>query len=191
MKKNNKGNLIVISGPSGVGKGTVCRQLLQECDHLVLSVSATTRSPRGEDREGVTYYFKTRDAFEEMIKEGAFLEWAMYNNNYYGTPLPPVLEQLEQGKDVLLEIDVQGALNVKQNFPDGVYIFIAPPDKETLRKRLEGRGTENPEEINRRVAAADLELSKQDEYDYVVVNGVVQDAVDQIKEIIKMRSEEQ
>lgn len=189
--KKNKGNLIVISGPSGVGKGTVCRQLLQECDHLVLSVSATTRSPRGEDREGVTYYFKTRDAFEEMIKEGAFLEWAMYNNNYYGTPLPPVLEQLELGRDVLLEIDVQGALNVKQNFPDGVYIFIAPPDKETLRKRLEGRGTENPEEIDRRVAAADLELSKQDEYDYVVVNGVVQDAVDQIKEIIKMRSEEQ
>lgn len=184
----NKGNLIVISGPSGVGKGTVCKQLLQECDNLSLSVSATTRSPRAEDTDGVTYFFKTREEFETMIKNGDFLEWAMYNNNYYGTPLIPVQEKLDAGQNVLLEIDVQGALNVKNNYPDGVYIFLAPPSLETLHQRLVGRGTENPEEINRRIAAADLELSKQSEYDYIVVNDVLADAVRDVKEIIDTRS---
>ncbi len=185
----NKGKLVVISGPSGVGKGTICKKLLAKCEDLVLSVSATTRSPRSEDAEGVTYYFKTKDEFEGMIARGEFLEWAIYNNNYYGTPSLPVEEKLNQGKNVLLEIDVQGALHVKKNFPDGVYIFIAPPDVDTLYQRLAGRGTENPEEILRRVEAASLELSKQSEYDFVVVNEILDKAVEEVKEIIKARSE--
>ena len=184
----NKGNLIIISGPSGVGKGTVCKRLLSDCENLALSNSATTRTPRCEDTEGVTYYFKTRDQFEDMIKNGDFLEWAIYNNNYYGTPLKPVCEKLEQGINVLLEIDVQGALDVKHNFPGGVYLFIAPPNIETLYERLKGLGTENPEEISRRVEAATLELSKKDEYDYIVINDQLETAVDEIKDIINRRS---
>lgn len=185
----NKGNLVVISGPSGVGKGTVCKRLLDECENLILSVSATTRTPRSEDVEGVTYFFKSQDEFKAMIDAGEFLEWAVYNNNYYGTPRCAVEENRERGMNVLLEIDVQGALNVKNNFPDGVYIFIAPPDVETLHTRLVGRGTETLEEIQERVAAADAELALQNEYDYVVVNDVLDDAVEEIKEIIKARSE--
>ena len=120
--KENKGLLIVISGPSGVGKGTICKCLLERNDGLSLSVSATTRAPRDEDVDGVTYFFKTVDEFKAMIEKGEFFEWAVYNKNYYGTPAPPVLESLEKGKDIILEIDVQGALNVKPRFPQGVYV---------------------------------------------------------------------
>lgn len=182
-----KGRLIVISGPSGVGKGTLVKRLLRECDRLKLSVSATTRKPRSEDTEGVTYFFKTKDEFRSMIENSAFMEWAIYNDNYYGTPIAPVKEKLAEGYDVLLEIDVQGAMKVMKRCPDGIYIFIAPPSVETLRERLTGRGSETPEQIDKRVAAAEAELELQNKYSYVVVNNVLDDAVRDVKNIIERK----
>lgn len=181
----SKGKLIVMSGPSGVGKGTVVKRLLSECDNLRLSVSATTRAPRTEDKEGVTYFFKTESEFKNMIDTDSFLEWAVYNGNYYGTPIAPVMKQLDDGLDVILEIDVQGALNVMNKFKDAVYIFIAPPSVDTLKERLEGRGSESPEEIEKRVKAAESELDKKDKYDYVVINDVLDKAVENVKNIIE------
>lgn len=183
--KEDKGLLIVVSGPSGVGKGTICKHLLEICDTLSLSVSATTRAPRDEDIEGVTYFFKTADEFKAMIEKGEFFEWAVYNGNYYGTPAPPVLESLKNGKDIILEIDVQGALDVKSRFPEGVYVFVAPPDRETLYERLRGRGSESEEQISSRVAAAEAELAKQFEYDYIIVNDKLDDAVADVEAIIR------
>ncbi len=187
---SKKGTLFVISGPSGVGKGTICQEILKEKDalSLSLSVSATTRKPRSIDQEGVTYYFKTREEFESMIEGGEFLEWALYNENYYGTPLKPVQEKLESGQNVVLEIEVQGALQVKKNFPAGVCIFIAPPDIETLRTRLRGRETETEQEIAKRIAVAEWEMQQQEKYDYVVINDVLEDAVQSVKDIIQARS---
>ncbi len=181
----SRGKLIVMSGPSGVGKGTLVKRLLLECDNLKLSVSATTRAPRKEDEEGVTYFFKTEDEFKDMIESGSFLEWAVYNGNYYGTPIAPVQKQLDDGIDVILEIDVQGALNVMNNFKDAIYIFIAPPSVETLKERLMVRGSESKEEIENRVRAAENELDKKDKYDYVVVNDILDKAVEKVKNIIE------
>lgn len=187
---SKSGTLFVLSGPSGVGKGTLCGEILKDKDALALSVSisATTRKPRSIDKEGVTYYFKSREEFESMIQDGAFLEWATYNDNYYGTPLAPVQETLRHGINVMLEIDVQGALQVKGNFPSSVCIFIAPPDMETLRTRLRGRGTETEEEIAKRIDAAQWEMQQQDKYDYVIVNQDLDDAVKEVKDIIRLRS---
>lgn len=185
----NKGRLFVISGPSGVGKGTVCKLILSRNDDIKLSVSATTRTPRTEDTEGVTYYFKSKAEFEKMIEDSAFLEWAVYNGNYYGTPLSAVENNLESGISVILEIDAQGALDVKKKRPDAVLIFIAPPDKDTLFERLKGRGTEGDEEIAKRIAAADWELSQMEKYDYTVVNDDLDTAVINIENIMKSEKE--
>lgn len=184
---NNKSLLIVLSGPSGVGKGTVCKKLLSENPNITLSVSATTRTPRPEDIEGVTYYFKSEDEFKRMIDNDEFMEWAVYNNKYYGTPEKAVYDKLESGSDVILEIDVQGALNLKPRYPDAIYIFIAPETTEVLYERLGKRGTESKEEIERRVKAAEWELSQKDKYDYVVINKVVEDAAEDIINIINKR----
>lgn len=184
---NNKSLLIVMSGPSGVGKGTICKKLLSENENMTLSVSATTRQPRDEDVDGVTYYFKNTEEFKAMIENDEFMEWAKYNENYYGTPKKPVYDQLRNGKDVILEIDAQGALNLKEKYPDAVYIFIAPENTDVLYTRLRGRGSENETEIEKRVKAAEWELSQKDKYDHIVINKVVDDAACEIVNIINQR----
>lgn len=181
---NKRGKLFLISGPSGVGKGTICKELFKKDLNLYFSVSATTRKPREEDVEGKTYFFKTTEEFKAMIEGGELLEWAEYNGNYYGTPKDAVLKNLENGKNIILEIEVQGALKVMENFPEGVYIFIAPPDEDALYERLKGRGSESEEEILRRIAAAKDELKLKDKYTYVVINDTVDRAVSEIENIM-------
>jgi guanylate kinase len=182
--KKEKGNLVVLSGPSGVGKGTVCKALRARGTDIVYSVSATTRSPREGEQHGVDYFFKTKQEFERMIEQDELLEWAKYVDRYYGTPRQYVEEQLEQGNDVLLEIEVQGALKVKEKHPHGVFIFLMPPTMDELRNRIEGRGTESDEAIRSRMQAAREEISMVESYDYVVVNDRVDSACERIEAIL-------
>jgi len=179
-----KGLLYVISGPSGAGKGTICKRVLDELD-IDLSISMTTRKPREGEVHGVNYYFVTREEFQERIAEDGFFEYAQVYENYYGTPKQMVMEQLAKGRDVLLEIDTQGALNVKKAYPEGVAIFLLPPSLEELRKRLTGRGTETPEAIELRLSKTLNEISCMTEYDYCVVNDDLEVAVDQVVSIMK------
>lgn len=173
---SHKGKLFIISGPSGTGKGTICKGLLDN-PNIRVSISMTTRSPRVGEVHGKHYYFVTRDEFEKTIAEGGLLEYAEVFGNYYGTPKAAVVEKLNQGKDVILEIDVQGALDAKRIYPDSVLIFILPPSLEELRVRIEGRGTETEEAINLRLSKALKEMSYIDEYDYYVVNDIIDDAI--------------
>lgn len=179
----NKGKLFVLSGPSGVGKGTICKKLLENID-LEISVSATTRKPREGEIEGVSYFFVNHDRFEDMIQKGEFLEHAEVFGNYYGTPKQKVLDKLTWGKDVLLEIDVQGAMQVKENYPQGITIFVCPPSLATLKHRLAGRGTESAESLNQRIAKALTEIEMLKNYDYYIVNDELDDAVKNVKSII-------
>lgn len=183
----NKGSLFVITGPSGTGKGTVLKEVIKNLDRLYFSVSATTRKPREGEVDGVHYHFLTKERFEELIAADRFLEYAQYAENYYGTPLDPVLEQLEQGNDVLLEIEVQGALQVKARMPQAVLVFIAPPSFEELEDRLRGRGTEREEVILRRLAIARQECDSMDQFRYIVVNDQVPDAADRLRAVILSR----
>lgn len=186
MKLHSKGLLIVISGPSGVGKGTVRKALFERTGHnLVYSISMTTRAPRVGETNGVEYHFVTKEKFEEEIKRGNLLEYANFCDNYYGTPLDKVEEQLEAGQEVVLEIEVQGAMQVKQKMPNAVYVFIAPPSMKALEQRLISRGTECKEVIEKRLAKARSELNVASEYGYIVINDTVENAADRIMAIIR------
>lgn len=180
---DKQGILMIISGPSGSGKGTVVNELLKN-DDFALSISVTTRNPRPGEKEGEHYFFKTKDEFEKMIGENQLLEWACFCGNYYGTPIDYVNRQRELGKNVLLEIEVQGALQVKEKHPDTVLVFLIPPTAEELRKRLTNRGTETPEVIEKRIQRADEEIELIEEYDYVVINNRIEDAKEDILKIV-------
>jgi guanylate kinase len=180
-----KGLLIVLSGPSGVGKGTVRKAIFSQPDTAFeYSISVTTRPPREGEIDGVDYFFKTREEFEKMIKEGKLLEYAEFVGNYYGTPVDYVKETLEKGKDVFLEIEVQGARQVREKFPEGLFIFLVPPSLSELKNRITTRGTESEEVINNRLNVAKEEIEMMSLYDYVVENDRVENAVEKIKAIV-------
>jgi len=178
-----KGLLVVVSGPSGAGKGTICQALLEKTP-LAYSVSATTRKPRAGEVDGESYYFLSVEAFEEMIEKDELLEWAKVYDNYYGTPLKKVEEKLAAGEDILLEIDTQGAMKVREKFPEGVYIFILPPSLTELERRIRGRDTETEDVLRKRLAAAIDEIEAGKCYKYVVTNDEVDGAVDSVCAIL-------
>lgn len=181
---SKKGIIAIISGFSGAGKGTVVEQLVKKYGYAV-SISATTRAPRAGEEEGKNYFFKTKEEFEQMIQGDELIEYAQYVDNYYGTPKDYVLEQIHQGKDILLEIEMQGALKVKEKFPEVSLIFITPPSAKELRRRLEGRGTESLEVIEKRVARAKEECAYMKDYDYIVVNDSLEECVSQMHELLQ------
>jgi guanylate kinase len=186
MKLNDRGLLVVISGPSGVGKGTVRKALFEMPKHnLTYSVSMTTRAKRPGERDGIDYYFVSREEFLKRVDEGKFLEHAEFVGNFYGTPLDKVNERLEEGQEVVLEIEVEGALQVKKKVPDCVMIFIVPPGKEALYQRLRKRGTESEDVIQQRIEKANREFKLAKYYDYIVVNDEVSNAADRIMAIIR------
>ncbi|MFP7169072.1 guanylate kinase [Terribacillus sp. 7520-G] len=180
-----KGILFILSGPSGVGKGTVRKALFEQDTHLRYSISMTTRNMRPGEQDGVDYFYKSKEEFEGLIEQNKLLEYAKYVDNYYGTPRDYVEETLEAGHDVFLEIEVQGALQVKENFPQGVFIFLIPPSLEELKNRIVGRGTETPDLVKNRLNAARDEIEMMDAYDYVVVNDQLDNAVSKIQSIVQ------
>lgn len=181
---SDRGVLTVISGFSGAGKGTVVKQLLQEYDYG-LSISATTRSPREGEQDGREYFFRTKEEFEKMIREHQLIEYAQYVGNYYGTPKEYVVQQLEQGKDVILEIEMQGALRVREILPEVNLIFLTPPTVDELERRLVSRGTETAEVIRERMARAKEESAYMKEYDYVVINDDLDECVENVHQLIR------
>lgn len=180
----NKGLLIVISGPSGAGKGTICRALLDKNPDIKLSVSCTTRNPRQNEVEGINYYFITKEKFKEMIEADEFLEYAEVYDNFYGTPKAKVESILNEGKDIILEIDIQGALKVKEKYPEGVFVFIMPPSMEELKNRIKKRGSETEESLIKRFKSAFQEINYVANYNYVIVNDQVEKAVEKLEAII-------
>ena len=180
----NKGLLIVVSGPSGTGKGTVCTELLTQTPELAYSISATTRKPRTGEIDGQNYYFLNKATFEKMIGDGGFLEYANVYGNYYGTPLGKIEERLAAGEDILLESDTQGPLNVMKKCPEGLFIFLLPPSIGELERRIRGRGSETEDSLGKRLGAAKAEIAIGKKYDYIVVNDTVKNAVKHIKSIM-------
>ena len=183
-KNTEKGLLIVISGPSGAGKGTVCKALLKDVPELKLSISTTTRKPRPGEVNGINYNFIEKEQFKIMMQKKEFLEYAMVYDNYYGTPKEKVMDELQQGNDIILEIDIQGALKVKSEFPEGVFIFVMPPSMEELKNRITKRGTETQEELTKRFQASYEEINYVSKYNYIVINDEIDKAVKKIKSIL-------
>lgn len=178
------GELFIISGPSGAGKGTICKHLLEDAENMVLSISATTREPREGEVHGESYYFIDKETFVTRIEEGGFLEYAEVFDNYYGTPKENVVEKLAQGIDVVLEIDIQGAKKVKESYPEGIFIFILPPSLKELRRRLIGRGTDSMEVIEKRLSKSLDEIREIHAYDYFVINDDLDVAVAEVEAIV-------
>ncbi|WP_295361046.1 guanylate kinase [uncultured Pseudoramibacter sp.] len=183
--KKQRGQLIILSGPSGAGKGTVCQAATAHNPNLKISISATTRAPRGAERDGVEYFFLDKADFEKKIEENAFLEYAKVHDHYYGTPKAHVLQMLDEGTDVILEIDVQGAAQIKEKLGFGVLIFIAPPSIQVLKERLVNRKTDSDAQIQLRMKNALTELKQAEHYDYVIVNDTVDQAAADLEAIIR------
>ncbi|WP_031547394.1 guanylate kinase [Oribacterium sp. FC2011] len=185
----NKGSLVVVSGFSGAGKGTLMKNLLAKYDNYALSISCTTRKPREGELDGREYFFKTKEEFEEMIKNDELVEYAQYVDNYYGTPKEFVWSQLDAGKDVLLEIEIQGALKIKEKFPDAVLVFITTPSGEELKSRLIGRGTEAPEVVKKRLERAVQESEGVEAYDYILINDDIDTCTEKLHNLIRAQHE--
>lgn len=183
--EKRRGRLIIVSGPSGVGKGTVVNILLNKCKELIKSISVTTRKPREGEVDGVNYFFKSLDEYLAIKEKGGFLETFQIYGNYYGTPAEFVDSKLSEGKNVLLEIDVQGALEVKKKMPEAVLIFIMPPSLEALKERLKRRNTEDEESFNRRISSAEAEIKRGESYDFCVINDDAERAAEEIRQIIE------
>ncbi len=182
---SKKGILMVISGFSGSGKGTIVRNMMEKYDNYALSISMTTREPRQGERDGIEYFFVTKEKFEQTIEEDGLIEYANYCGNYYGTPRAYVEEQLNAGRDVILEIEIQGALKVKKRFPESLLVFVTPPNAKELKKRLIGRGTETPEVIEQRLSRAYEESEGVEAYDYIVVNDDLMTCVEEIHFLVE------
>ena len=184
---NHQGILVVVSGFSGAGKGTLMKELLKRYDNYALSISATTRAPREGETDGKEYFFVTKEQFEKMRDERKLIEYAQYVNNYYGTPKEYVEQKMAEGKDVILEIEIQGAVKVKKRFPDALLLFVTPPSAEELRRRLVGRGTETLEVINARLARAAEEASGMEAYDYLLINDDLDRCVEEMHQLIQLQ----
>ena len=185
MNMSDQGILVVVSGFSGAGKGTLIKAMVEKYHNYALSISATTRKPREGEEEGREYFFVTRDHFETMIKEEQLIEYAQYVNNYYGTPRQYVFQQMADGKDVILEIEIQGALKIKERFPDALLLFVMPPSADELKRRLVGRGTETMEVIDQRLHRAAEEAAGMTSYDYILINDKVDSCVEAMHQLIQ------
>ena len=183
---NKKGLLLVVSGPSGTGKGTICKDIVAKHEDINLSISATTRNPRVGEVEGKSYFFKTKEEFEAMVDRGEFLEHAMIYDNYYGTPKKAIFDELDMGRDVILEIEMQGAMQIKEVYPQAIFIFVLPPSLQELRNRIVGRGTETDEQIEKRFNSAYDEIKLLGDYDYFIFNNIVEKSSEEILNILEV-----
>ena len=183
---NKKGLLLVVSGPSGTGKGTICKDIVAKHEDINLSISATTRNPRVGEVEGKSYFFKTKEEFEAMVDRGEFLEHAMIYDNYSGTPKKAIFDELDMGRDVILEIEMQGAMQIKEVYPQAVFIFVLPPSLQELRNRIVGRGTETEEQIEKRFNSAYDEIKLLGDYDYFIFNNIVEKSSEEILNILEV-----